>query len=63
MRTPCPAVTGCCGWTQRAVPQAQLPLVHTVDMRKHKLEDGLAPPVMQALQANASRAASKAWYS
>jgi primosomal protein N' (replication factor Y) len=40
---------------QRAVPQAQLPLVHTVDMRKHKLEDGLAPPVVQALQACLAR--------
>jgi len=35
--------------SQRAVPQAQLPLVQTVDMRRHKLEDGLAPPVIEAL--------------
>jgi primosomal protein N' (replication factor Y) len=40
---------------QRAAPQAQLPLVHTVDMRKHKLEDGLAAPVLQALQACLAR--------
>ena len=38
---------GRCG--QRAVPLAELPLVHIVDMRKHKLEDGLAPPVVEAL--------------
>jgi len=41
--------------SQRAVPQAQLPLVHTVDMRKHKLEEGLAPPVVQALQERLTR--------
>ncbi|MHB8667455.1 MAG: primosomal protein N' [Burkholderiales bacterium] len=40
---------------QRAVPQAQLPRVHTVDMRKHKLEEGLAPPLVQALQARLER--------
>jgi primosomal protein N' (replication factor Y) len=34
---------------QRAVAPAQLPLVHCVDMRKHKLEDGFAPPVLEAL--------------
>ena len=39
----------------RAVPQAQLPLVHAVDMRKHKLEEGLAPPVIEALQARLAR--------
>jgi primosomal protein N' (replication factor Y) len=41
--------------SQRAVPQAQLPLVHTVDMRKHKLEDGLAPPVLEALGERLAR--------
>jgi primosomal protein N' (replication factor Y) (superfamily II helicase) len=41
--------------SQRAVPQAQLPLVHTVDMRKHKLEEGLAPPVLEALQERLAR--------
>ena len=40
---------------QRAVPQAQLPLVHTVDMRRHKLEDGLTPPVLAALQERLAR--------
>ncbi|TSA14941.1 MAG: primosomal protein N' [Betaproteobacteria bacterium] len=40
---------------QRAVPQAQLPLVHAVDMRKHKLEDGLAPPVLEALAERLAR--------
>lgn len=41
--------------SQRAVPQAQLPLVQTVDMRKHKLEDGLAPPVVEALRRRLAR--------
>ncbi len=41
--------------SQRAVPQAQLPLVHTVNMRKHKLEDGLAPPVVEALAERLAR--------
>jgi len=41
--------------SQRAVPQAQLPLVRAVDMRKHKLEDGLAPPAMQALAERLAR--------
>ena len=41
--------------SQRAVPQAQLPLVRTVDMRKHKLEDGLAPPVVAALAERLTR--------
>jgi len=41
--------------SQRAVPQAQLPLVHTVDLRKHKLEDGLAPPVTEALAERLAR--------
>jgi primosomal protein N' (replication factor Y) (superfamily II helicase) len=41
--------------SQRAVPQAQLPLVHAVDMRKHKLEDGLAPPVLEALAERLAR--------
>ena len=41
--------------SQRAVPQAELPQVHTVDMRKHKLEDGLAPPVLQALAERLAR--------
>ena len=41
--------------SQRAVPQAQLPLVHTVDMRKHKLEEGLAPPVVEALAERLAR--------
>jgi len=40
---------------QRAVPQAQLPLVHAVDLRRHKLEDGLAPPVVEALQQRLAR--------
>ena len=35
--------------SQRAVAQAQLPLMQTVDMRRHKLEDGLALPVVEAL--------------
>jgi primosomal protein N' (replication factor Y) len=41
--------------SQRAVPQAQLPLVRTVDMRKFKLEEGLAPPVVEALQERLAR--------
>ena len=41
--------------TQRAVPQAQLPQVRTVDLRKLKLEDGLAPPVLQALAERLAR--------
>ena len=41
--------------SQRAVPQAQLPLVHTVDMRKHKPEDGLTPPVAEALAERLAR--------
>lgn len=41
--------------SQRAVPQAQLPQVHAVDMRKHKLEEGLAPPVVQALAERLAR--------
>jgi len=41
--------------SQRAVPQAQLPLVHIVDMRKHKMEAGLAPPVIVALQDRLAR--------
>lgn len=40
---------------QRAVPQARLPLVHTVDLRKHKLEDGLAPAVAEALAERLAR--------
>ena len=40
---------------QRAVPQAQLPLVRTVDLRRHKLEDGLAPPVLAALADRLAR--------
>jgi len=40
---------------KRAVPQAQLPQVHTVDMRKHKLEEGLAPPVVEALAERLAR--------
>ncbi|MBE0613549.1 MAG: primosomal protein N' [Burkholderiales bacterium] len=40
---------------QRAVPQAQLPLVRTVDMRKHKLEDGFAPPLVEALAERLER--------
>ena len=40
---------------QRAVPQAQLPQVHAVDLRRHKLEDGLAPPVVEALQQRLAR--------
>jgi primosomal protein N' (replication factor Y) len=41
--------------SQRAVPQAQLPLVRSIDMRMHKLEDGLAPPVLEALQQRLAR--------
>jgi primosomal protein N' (replication factor Y) len=41
--------------SQRAVPQARLPVVHAVDMRKHKLEDGLAPPVLEALEQRLER--------
>jgi primosomal protein N' (replication factor Y) len=40
---------------QRAVPQAKLPLVHTVDMRKQKLEDGLAPALIKGLADNLAR--------
>ena len=40
---------------ERAVAQSSLPLVHTVDMRRHKLEDGLAPPVVEALHACLAR--------
>jgi len=41
--------------SQRAVAQAQLPQVHAVDMRKHKLEEGLAPPVLDALAERLAR--------
>jgi primosomal protein N' (replication factor Y) len=41
--------------SKRAVPQAELPLVHSVDLRKHKLEDGLAPPVVTALAERLAR--------
>jgi primosomal protein N' (replication factor Y) (superfamily II helicase) len=41
--------------SQRAVPQAQLPQVRIVDMRKHTLEDGLAPPVLEALGERLAR--------
>jgi primosomal protein N' (replication factor Y) len=40
---------------ERAVPQARLPQVHAVDMRRHKLEDGLAPPVTAALAERLAR--------
>jgi primosomal protein N' (replication factor Y) len=40
---------------ERAVPQAQLPQVHAVDLRRHRLEDGLAPPVAAALAACLAR--------
>ncbi|MBK5103993.1 MAG: primosomal protein N' [Burkholderiales bacterium] len=41
--------------SERAVPQAQLPLVRAVDMRKQKLEDGLAPPLIEALAERLAR--------
>ena len=41
--------------TERAVARSELPQVHTVDMRAHKLEDGLAPPVIEALQTCLAR--------
>ena len=41
--------------SERAVPQAQLPQVHTVDVRRHKLEDGLAPPLIEALAEHLAR--------
>jgi primosomal protein N' (replication factor Y) len=41
--------------SQRAVAQAQLPQVHAVDMRKHKLDEGLAPPVLDALAERLAR--------
>jgi primosomal protein N' (replication factor Y) len=41
--------------SQRAIPQAQLPVVHTVDMRKQKLEEGLAPAVTEALRDRLAR--------
>ena len=41
--------------SQRAVPEAALPRVHTVDMRKHRLEEGLAPPVVEALAERLAR--------
>jgi len=41
--------------SQRAVAQAQLPLVRSIDMRKYKLEDGLAPPVEEALRERLAR--------
>jgi primosomal protein N' (replication factor Y) len=40
---------------ERAVPQAQLPLVRTVDLRQHKPEDGLAPPLLAAVQERLDR--------
>jgi len=41
--------------SERAVPLAQLPLVRSVDMRKQKLEDGLAPPLIEALAGRLAR--------
>ncbi len=41
--------------SRRAVPQAQLPQVRTVDLRRHKLDDGLAPPVLAALAERLAR--------
>ena len=41
--------------SERAVPDAQLPVVRTVDMRESKLEDGLVPPVVAALAACLAR--------
>ncbi|MFH1044946.1 MAG: primosomal protein N' [Pseudomonadota bacterium] len=41
--------------SQRAVAQAQLPLVRTVDTRKHKLEEGLAPTLIEALGERLAR--------
>ena len=34
---------------RRAAPGAELPLMRTVDLREHSLEDGLAPPVLAAI--------------
>ena len=41
--------------SQRAIPQAKLPPVHSIDLRKHKLENGLAAPVLDALQERLAR--------
>ncbi|MBE0625963.1 MAG: primosomal protein N' [Burkholderiales bacterium] len=41
--------------SERAVPQAQLPQVRAVDMRKQKLEDGLAPSLIEALAERLAR--------
>lgn len=41
--------------SQRAVAQAELPQVRVVDLRKHKLEEGLAPPVVEALAERLAR--------
>ena len=41
--------------SQRAVPQAKLPQVLSIDLRKHKLEDGFAAPVLDALQERLER--------
>ena len=41
--------------SQRAVPQAQLPRVEAVDLRRHKPEHGLAPPLTLALAERLER--------
>jgi len=40
---------------ERAVAQARLPRVQTVDMRAYKLADGLAPPLIEALEERLAR--------
>ncbi len=40
---------------ERAVAQAQLPTVRTVDMRSHKLDEGFTAPVLEALAARLAR--------
>jgi primosomal protein N' (replication factor Y) (superfamily II helicase) len=39
----------------RAAPGAELPLVRTVDLRSHALEEGFAPPVLRAIGERLAR--------
>ena len=41
--------------TERAVPGAKLPSMHTIDLRKEPAEHGLATPVLEAIRARLAR--------
>ncbi|MFN2643560.1 MAG: primosomal protein N' [Burkholderiales bacterium] len=40
---------------QRAAPGAELPVIRTVDLREHRLDEGIAPPVLAAIGERLSR--------